>query len=103
MTDSASPLKDHDLLVATYTLQQELSRQFGEYIRANDERVRNNDKAIQAASLNQARMDGEILSIKGMIDRLDERIDSQEKTSLWMNVGGYIGIIVAGVIAWFKT
>lgn len=103
MPDTPSPLKDHDLLVATYTLQQELSRQFGEYIRANDERVRTNEKDIQAASLNQARIDGEIMSMKGMISRLDERLDGQEKTSLGMNVGGYIGIIIAGVIAWFKT
>jgi len=102
MTDS-SPLKDHDLLVATYTLQQELSRQFGEYIRANDEKVRMNEKNIQAAELNQARLDGEILSLKGMISRLDERMDGQERTSLGMNIGGYIGIIIAGAIAWFKS
>ena len=98
-----SPLRDHDLLVATYTLQQELSRQFGEYIRANDERVLANDKQIQSVNINQARLDGEILSIKGLISRLDERIDEQERRSLGMNVGGYVGIIIAGVIAWFKS
>ena len=49
------------------------------------------------------RVDSDLAQIKGMYNNLDERMDRIESKSIWMNVGGYIGVIVAGVIAWFKS
>jgi peptidoglycan hydrolase CwlO-like protein len=95
-------MKDHDVLIAVYTLQQEMNRRFDSYIQSNDERLSAQSKEVSEIGRTLIRLDGDIAQIKGMFSNLDERIDKLENKNLWMTVGAYIGVIVAGVIAWFK-
>jgi hypothetical protein len=102
-TDRKIIMKDHDVLIAVYTLQQEMNRRFDEYMKSNDARLVVQDKEMSEMGRTLIRIDGDITSIKGMFSNLDERIDKLEGKNLWMTVGAYIGVIVAGVIAWFKA
>ena len=101
-TDRKIIMKDHDVLIAVYTLQQEMIRQLSEYIKSNDERHRTTEKEVSEMSRTIIRLDGDITSVKEMFHSIDERVDKLESKNLWMTVGAYIGVIVAGVIAWFK-
>lgn len=102
-TDRKIIMKDHDVLIAVYTLQQEMNRRFDSYIQSNDERLSVQSKEVSEIGRTLIRLDGDIAQIKGMFSNLDERIDKLENKNLWMTVGAYVGVIVAGVIAWFKA
>ena len=102
-TDRKIILKDHDVLIAVYTLQQEMNRRFDEYMKDNNARLAATDKEVGDMGRTLIRVDSDLAQIKGMYNNLDERMDRIESKSIWMNVGGYIGVIVAGVIAWFKS
>jgi hypothetical protein len=101
-TDKKIIMKDHDVLIAVYTLQQEMNRRFDEYMKANDARLVLQDKEVSEMGRTLIRIDGDIATIKGMFSNLDERIDKLESKNLWMTAAAYIGVIVAAVIAWFK-
>lgn len=96
-------MKDHDILIAVYTLQQEMTRRFDSYIESNNDRIGKNEQELQAVAREQIRVSGEITSLKGMYNSLDERMDKFEAKSFWMDATGYLGILIAGVIAWFKN
>lgn len=102
-TDRKIIMKDHDVLIAVYTLQQEMNRRFDAYIQSNDERLTNQSREIGEMSRTLIRVDGDIAQMKGMYSNLDERIDKLESKNLWMTAAAYIGVIIAGVIAWFKS
>lgn len=96
-------MKDHDILVSTHTLMGELMRRFESYIETNNARLIQTERGMSEIAKNQVRLDSENVSIKGMYNSLDERMDRFESKSFWMDAAGYIGVVVAGVIAWFKT
>lgn len=96
-------MKDHDILIAVYTLQTDMIRRFDDYIKTNNERIDKTNQELGAVSREQIRVSGDITSIKGTISNLDERIDKLEAKNMWMIVASYIGAIVAGTIAWFKS
>jgi len=101
-TDRKIIMKDHDVLIAVYTLQQEMNRRFDAYIESNDKRLASYSQEIGEMGRTLIRLDGDISQVKGMFSNLDERIDKLESKNLWMTAAAYIGVIVAGVIAWFK-
>ena len=101
-TDRKIIMKDHDVLIAVYTLQQEMNRRFDAYIESNDKRLASYSQEIGEMGRTLIRLDGDITQVKGMFSNLDERIDKLESKNLWMTAAAYIGVIVAGVIAWFK-
>ena len=101
-TDRKIIMKDHDVLIAVYTLQQEMNRRFDAYIESNDKRLASYSQEIGEMGRTLIRLDGDITQVKGMFSNLDERIDKLESKDLWMTAAAYIGVIVAGVIAWFK-
>jgi len=92
-------MKDHDLLIATYTLQKELIRQFGEFTKTNNERQTKFTTELNEIGRNQVKLDGEIVSIKGMWSALDERIDKSESTNKWLAVAAVLGSIIAGALS----
>ena len=102
-TDRKIIMKDHDVLIAVYTLQQEMNRRFDAYIESNDKRLASYSQEIGEMGRTLIRLDGDITQVKGMFSNLDERIDKLESKNLWMTAAAYIGVIVAGVIAWFKS
>lgn len=102
-TNEKIVMKDHDILIAVHTLQTELIRRFDEYIKSNDARHQQNEKEMGQIAKAQIRLDGDIINIKGMISNLDERIDKQEIKSFRMDAAGYVAVIIAGAIAWFKS
>ncbi len=95
-------MKDHDILIAVHTLQMESMRRFDDYLKSNEERHRSNEREVGEMARNLIRTDGDITQIKGMVNALDERIDKLESKNLWMTAGSYVGVIIAGVIAWLK-
>lgn len=105
LTDTGEKMifKDHDILIAVHTLQQEMMRRFDENTKANELRHTEHEREIRTIALNQAKLDGDITSIKGMYNSLDERIDGLENKNIWMTGASWIGIVIAGVIAWFKS
>ena len=102
-TDRKIIMKYHDVLIAVYTLQQEMNRRFDAYIESNDKRLASYSQEIGEMGRTLIRLDGDITQVKGMFSNLDERIDKLESKNLWMTAAAYIGVIVAGVIAWFKS
>ena len=103
-------MKDHDILIATYTLQQEMIRRLDEYIKSNDERHQHTNDEMNATRRAQVRIDGDIVSVKGMWNSLDEKVDREvgqlgerlskvEVNSKWFNVAAIIGSIIAGAIS----
>jgi hypothetical protein len=97
---------DHDILVATYTLQQVLVGRLEDYIKGNNERLGRTEAELQSIAREQIRVNGELTNLKGVVsnvnEQMDDRLDKLENKNTWMNVGAYLGVIVAGVIAWFK-
>lgn len=102
-TDKRIITKDHDILIAVYTLQTDMMRRLDEYMKTNNERIDKTNQELGAVSREQIRVSGDITNIKGNINSLDERIDRLEAKNLWMTGASYVGVIVAGAIAWFKT
>jgi hypothetical protein len=96
-------LKDHDILIAVHTLQTEMMRRFDDYAKVNDERHSSHVRELHTLSIDQVKINGDIAQIKGMYSTIDERIDKLEAKNLWMTAGSYLGVIVAGTIAWFKS
>jgi hypothetical protein len=96
-------MKDHDILIAVHTLQTEMMRRWDEYAKTNDARHEQTSRELGEISRTQIKVDGDITSVKGMFNTLDERVDKLESKNLWMTIASYIGIIIAGVIAWFKS
>ena len=103
-------MKDHDILIATYTLQQELIRRFDDYIKSNEARHTQTEKELSEAGRHRTRIDGEISSLKGAISNSDEklsnrivamedRIEKAEVSSRWLNVAAVVGSIIAGTIS----
>ena len=92
-------LKDHDILIATYTLQQEIIRRFDDYIKSNEEIHARTATEMNELSRNQIKTDGEILSLKGMVSNLDERVDKSESNNRWMSVAAIIGSIIAAALS----
>lgn len=105
LTDTGEKMqfKDHDILIAVHTLQQEMMRRLDEQSKAYDLRHAAHEREIHAISINQTQVNGDITSVKGMVNSLDERIDRLESKNLWLTAGSYIGVIVASAIAWFRT
>ena len=96
-------LKDHDILIATYTLQKELMRRFDDYVKANDELHKETSSKISEMGKSQIRVDGDITILKGMFSTLDERLDELEKKNIIMSAAAGIGALIAGAIAWLKS
>jgi hypothetical protein len=95
-------MKDHDILVSTHTLMGELMRRFEGYIDTNNTRIMQNEREISEIARNQVRLDSENMSLKGMINALDERLDETEKKWKVGDLMVAAGTLVAGLIAWFK-
>lgn len=95
-------LQDHDLLIAVYTLQQEFNRRLDEYIKIDNEKHTRTTSEIQSLNIAQTRVDGEITSMKGMWNTLDERIDSIDTLNKWLSVAALIGAIAAVTIGLIK-
>lgn len=110
MANTDINMKDHDILIATYTLQQELVRRFDEYIKSNDERHQRASVELNETRRKQVQFDGEIVNVKGLVSNLDEKIEREceqmnkrvsksEGDAKWFNVAAIIGSIVAGAIS----
>ena len=96
-------MKDHDILISVHTLQTEMIRRMDGYIESNNQRILQTEREMSELSKHQVKIDGEIVSLKGMYSSIDERMDKSEAKSFWMDAVGYLGILIAGVIAWFKS
>jgi hypothetical protein len=92
-------MQDHDLLIATYTLQRELIRRFDDYIKSNDALHQRTSEELRSFGLNQVKLDGELVTVKGLWNSLDERVDRVENLNKWLSAAALIGAIVATAIS----
>ncbi len=95
-------MKDHDILIATYTLQQEALRRQDEDRRASVDRGNQISLELRTISVEQARISTEVLNFKQDYTQMDRRMDNMESKSMRMDLISYALAAVAGVIAWFK-
>src|SRR5688572_8778683 len=95
-------MKDHDILIATYTLQQESLRRQDEDRRAAVERGNTIQIELRTISVEQARISTEVTNFKQDYTQMDRRFDNLESKSMRMDLISYILAAVAGLIAWFK-
>lgn len=103
MADMTFSGNDHDILIEVRTLQSELMRRFDESTKSVAESISKTNSELEKVSREQLRLSGDITTVKGTISSLDERIDRLENKNLWMTMASYVGVIVAGAIAWFKS
>jgi len=94
--------KDHDILIAVHTLQQESLRRADEDRRASVERGNQITLELRAIAVEQARISTEVTNFKNDHTDLTKRLDNLEAKSTRMDIISYILASLAGVIAWFK-
>jgi len=103
-------MKDHDLLIASYTLQQEMIRRLDDYIKSNDELHRQASTERHEVKTAQVKLEGQLTTVKGLWSNLDEKVDREceqvndrlskvENNSKWFSVAAIIGSIIAGAIS----
>lgn len=95
-------MKDHDVLIAVFTMQQEMSRRMDEDRRAAQERGLTLAGEMKAIAIEQARIATEITNFKSNAQEMDKRIDNLERKSQNMDIISYALAAIAGLIAWFK-
>jgi hypothetical protein len=105
-TDKRIVMKDHDILIQVTTQLSELIRRFDESIRIEQERNTNFTVEMKGVSLEQVRASTQIASLSADFEE-HKRMDADwkarwEMKSNWITGATAIGVIVAGVIAWFK-
>jgi len=94
--------KDHDILIAVHTLQQESLRRADEDRRASVDRGNQITLELRSIAVEQARISTEVINFKQDHSELNKRLDNLEAKSVRMDIVSYILASIAGVIAWFK-
>lgn len=95
--------EDHDILIEVRTVVKKMEQTLDKSTEANEARHVAHEKELRQLYITNTQQDGDIASMKGMINTLDERIDELEKKNILMAGASWIGIIIASVIAWFRT
>lgn len=100
-TDKKIIMKDHDILVALYALFQQMSQRFDEYTKSNDAILSSMRGELKAVSDNEIRLDGRMKALEQSQCDLQGHVDKLQAKNGWLDAAGIIGVIIAGVIAWF--
>lgn len=72
-TDKKIRANDHDILIAVHTLLQEHMRRLDEYIKSDGEKHGQTALDVKALSLEQVRVNGELLAIKDDLKELKSK------------------------------
>jgi hypothetical protein len=100
-TDQKITMKDHDILIATYTLQQENLRRQDDDRRAAVERGQQISLELRTISIEQARITTEFKNLQDDNLTLLKRVERLEsKSNVWDAVNS-LGIVVSGAIGYF--
>jgi hypothetical protein len=95
-------MKDHDILIATYTLQQESLRRQDEDRRAATERGNTITVELRTIAIEQAKISTEFNNFKNDYEGLTKRMDTMETKSNRIDLAIAVGAIISGLIAWFR-
>lgn len=94
--------KDHDILISTHTLLQDSLRRQDEDRRSAQENRQQIFLELKTIAVEQARISTELANFKSENVDLSKRMDNLEAKSIRMDLIAYVGMTIAGIIAWFK-
>src|SRR6266511_5510940 len=94
--------KDHDILISTHTLLQDSLRRQDEDRGSAQENRQLIFLELKTIAVEQARISTEIANSKNDNAEMSKRMDGLESKSIRMDLIAYVGMTIAGVIAWFK-
>ena len=95
-------MRDHDILIALHTQNQELIRRVDSLSGQLSDNQKNNYLEFKAVAVSQTKLEGDVESLQKKNDEQDKRMDTMDTRWKVGDIAVGIGTILALVLAWFK-
>ena len=95
-------MKDHDILIALHTQNQEAMRKLDSLSMQLSESQKNNYIEFKAVAVSQTKLEGDIEAIQKKDTEQDKRMDTMDTRWKVGDVAVGIGTVLALILAWFK-
>ena len=95
-------MKDHDILIALHTQNQELIRRVDSLSIQLSDNQKNNYLEFKAVAVSQTKLEGDVEAIQKKDIEQDKRMDTMDTRWKVGDIAVGIGTVLALILAWFK-